>query len=70
MGVYEGRGQLAKSFGVLKVRWQETQNGWRDSASQRFEKKYLDPLETDVRLAAGAMDHISAVLSRVRRDCT
>jgi hypothetical protein len=69
MGVYEGRGLLSKSLKQLQLRWQETQSGWNDAASVHFEKKYLEPLEADLRTATTAMDHLAAVLVQVRRDC-
>jgi hypothetical protein len=69
MGVYEGRGLLSKSLKQLQLRWQEAKGEWNDVASQHFEKKYLQPLEADLRTATTAMDHLAAVLVQVRRDC-
>ena len=68
MGVYEGRGQLTKGIKNLMMRWQETRSSWNDAATNQFEKKYLVPLEIDLRNALGAMDHMASVLSQVRRD--
>lgn len=69
MGVYEGRGQLAKSVRQLMLRWTETRTDWNDSAAENFEKKYLEPLEIDLRTAVSAMDHMATLLNQVRRDC-
>ena len=69
MGVYEGRGQLAKSVKQLMLRWTETRTDWNDSAAETFEKKYLEPLEIDLRTAVSAMDHMATLLNQVRRDC-
>ena len=69
MGVYEGRGELAKSFNLLQLRWGDVKVGWNDAASVRFEKTYIEPLGTDLRMAATAMEHIAVVLNQVRRDC-
>ncbi|MDA8377842.1 MAG: hypothetical protein M0Z50_12460 [Planctomycetia bacterium] len=69
MGVYEGRGQLTKAFNHLQLRWEEVKIGWSDANSERFEKKYLIPLGTDLRTATSAMEHIAMVLNKVRRDC-
>ena len=41
MGVYEGRGQLAKATKELLARWAETKGDWDDSVSQNFEKRFL-----------------------------
>lgn len=69
MGVYEGRGQLSKSYNLLQMRWQEVKGGWNDAASDRFEKKFLEPLSVELRAATSAMDRMMAVLSQARRDC-
>jgi hypothetical protein len=69
MGVYEGRGQLSKAMKQLQMRWQEAQSSWNDAASVQFEKKFLEPLEADLRTAVTAMDHMAAVLVQARRDC-
>ncbi|MGC8624550.1 MAG: hypothetical protein ACP5VQ_04735 [Phycisphaerae bacterium] len=69
MGVYEGRGQLAKAFNHLQLRWEEVKIGWNDAASAHFENKYLTPLGTDLRAAANAMEHMALVLNKVRHDC-
>ncbi|HZL38101.1 MAG TPA: hypothetical protein VFC78_22485 [Tepidisphaeraceae bacterium] len=69
MGVYEGRGQIAKGVKDLLNRWYETKSEWDDPMSQQIEKDYLVPLEIDLRSAVGAMEHIAHVLSQIRRDC-
>jgi hypothetical protein len=69
MGVYEGRGQLAKAVKQLMLRWTETRSDWNDAAAERFEKKFLEPLEIDLRTAVSAMDHMATLLNQVRRDC-
>jgi hypothetical protein len=69
MGVYEGRGQLAKALKSLLLRWNETKGLWDDVRSDDFEKTYLLPLEMDMRNAVGAMDHMAIILHQIRRDC-
>lgn len=69
MGVYEGRGQLSKAIKLVQLRWQETRTSWNDAASEHFEKKFLEPLEADLRTAATAMEHMASVLAQIRRDC-
>ena len=69
MGVYEARGQLAKLMKELTDRWGETKVDWDDVVSEAFEKRFLEPLENDLRNATGAMDHMAQLLSQVRRDC-
>ncbi len=69
MGVYEGRGQLAKAMKELMARWAETREDWDDSVSKAFEKRFLIPLEMDLRHATGGMDHMAQVIAAVKRDC-
>lgn len=70
MGVYEGRGQLAKATKELMGRWLETKGDWDDVVSHNFEKRFLVALELDVRSATSAMDTMAQVLAAVRRDCS
>jgi len=69
MGVYEGRGQLTKAFKNLQMRWAEAKSAWEDAASKHFEEKFINPIEMDLKNAVGAMDHMAAILSQVRKDC-
>ena len=69
MGVYEGRGQLAKALTNLNLRWVEAKGSWDDAVSRQFEENFMVPLEMDMKNAASAMDHMASVLAQVRRDC-
>ena len=69
MGVHEGRGQLGKALKTLLRRWEEAKSDWDDSVSKSFEKTYLLSMEMDLRNAVGAMDHMSQVLARVKKEC-
>lgn len=69
MGVYEGRGQLAKAIKTLTMRWQETRMSWDDQLARRFEERFLKPLEMDLRSAVGAMEHMATMLHQIHRDC-
>jgi len=70
MGVYEGRGQLTRAMKDLMARWAETSSVWDDIVAKNFEKRFLSPLEIDVRNATSAMDQASQLLAKIRRDCT
>jgi hypothetical protein len=69
MGVYEGRGQLHKALKELMLRWHETKLSWTDVMAEQFEKEQVLPLESDMKTAVSAMDHMANVLHQVRRDC-
>lgn len=69
MGMYEGRGTLAKGFKDLNLCWQTARGEWDDGVAESFEKTYMEPLEMALRQAIAAMDQAAASLSRVRSDC-
>lgn len=69
MGMYEGRGSLAKGFKDLNLRWQSVRVDWDDAVASQFEKTYIEPLEMAIRQAIAQMDQSAAALSRVRSDC-
>jgi hypothetical protein len=69
MGVYESRGQLAKLMKELGDKWADTKADWDDVVSESFEKRFLQPMEMDLRNATGAMDAMAHLLSQIRRDC-
>lgn len=69
MGMYEGRGTLAKGFKDLNLRWQTVRGDWDDSVADLFEKTYIEPLEMAIRQAIATMDQAATALSRVRSDC-
>jgi hypothetical protein len=69
MGLYEGRGQLGKLFKDLQSRWHETRVSWDDEQARRFEARFLEPLEHDLKTTLSAMDEMAAVLSQARDEC-
>ena len=69
MGVHEGMGHLAKAMKELTLRWNETKLNWDDANSREFEKKFLEPIERDLRVAIGSMDQMAVLLHQIYRDC-
>jgi hypothetical protein len=69
MGVYEGRGQLARAMKDLMIHWGETKLAWKDAVSKEFEEKVLGSLQRDVVTATSAMNTAAQVLIQVRQDC-
>lgn len=69
MSVIEGRAKLIKAGKKLVADWHEVKEVWRDENCRQFEKKYIAQLETDIRAAAQAMEHIGAMIASARRDC-
>jgi hypothetical protein len=69
MGVYEGRGQLARALKDLNLRWMDTKSTWQDATSAAFEKEHLHTIEMDLRQAVTAMEHMAQIIGQVKRDC-
>lgn len=69
MGLIEARGQLAKGMKDLMYRWHDARMNWDDAQAEAFEKTYLVPLESDLRTAITAMDHLATVIHQIERDC-
>ena len=69
MGVYEGRGTLAKAIKQLENRWLETRMNWDDPRTREFEERFLVPLKADLMMAVTAMDQVAVLLSRIHYEC-
>jgi hypothetical protein len=69
MGIYEGRGSLAKALKQLDARWQEAKMSWDDSRSRDFEQRVLEPLHMDLRSAVSAMDQMAVLLTKIKSEC-
>ncbi len=65
-----GINHLKQTIRVLRDHWLITEATWTDSVRQRFEERYLAPLESAVDSAVNGMEMISEVLDQVRRDCS
>jgi hypothetical protein len=68
--MYEGGGQLTKAMKSLIILWEETKTSWDDVKQRQFEERYIVPLQSDLRNALTAMGTMSALLARIRRECT
>jgi len=69
MGMHEARGNLAKGFKELMLRWQEARASWDDTRAEQFEETFIRTLEGDLRTAGAAMDQMATLLHQARRDC-
>jgi hypothetical protein len=69
MGVYEGRGTLAKAIKLLENRWMDTRMSWDDPRTREFEERFLVPLKADLMMAVTAMDQMAVLLSRIHAEC-
>jgi CII-binding regulator of phage lambda lysogenization HflD len=69
MGVYDSRARAVKGLKELMGQWAETGRSWNDEVSRAFFKKYLEHLESDMRSASSAMDHMAQMIQQCKRDC-
>ena len=65
-----GSHRLAQCFRLLRDQWLATEATWGDSVRQRFEERYLAPLESAVDSAVNGIQAMAEVLEQVRRDCS
>jgi hypothetical protein len=69
MGVYEGKGALTKAMKELTYRWHEARSAWNDARTREFEEEYMNRIESDLKTALAAMDHMAVLIAQARRDC-
>jgi hypothetical protein len=69
MSAVESRAKLVQAAKKLAAEWDQTRETWRDENSRQFEKKYIAPLESNVRAAVLAMERIETMLSGAQHDC-
>lgn len=69
MSLAETRGQLTKGFRDLWNRWETVKGSWADVQADHFEKQYLLEIESQVRKALAAIDHMNIVMQKTEKDC-
>jgi hypothetical protein len=65
-----GSTRLSQTVRLLRDQWLITEATWSDSVRQRFEERYLAPLESAVDSAVNGLQSLAEVLDHVRRDCS
>ena len=69
MSLPASRAKLKDAHRQLMVAWQRANETWDDPVSQALLRNHLEPLETTLRSALNAMDMMTEVVERCRRDC-
>jgi hypothetical protein len=69
MGLYEGRAQLGKLMKDLASRWRETRMNWDDEQARRFEERFINTIEQDLRQAVQTMDEMAVLMNQIRNEC-
>jgi hypothetical protein len=68
--VLAGATRLKQTTRVLRDLWLSTEAGWGDVVRQRFEERYLAPIDPAVDSAINGLQVMAEILDRVRRDCS
>jgi hypothetical protein len=68
--VLAGSTRLHQTIRIIRDQWLLTESTWNDAVRQRFEERYLAPLEPAVDAAINGMQKVAEVLDHVRRDCS
>ena len=66
--VIAGSNRLKHALQALGEHWSRTEATWGDSVRDRFEERYLKPLDPATDAAMMGMQKFAEVLDRVRRD--
>ncbi len=69
MSVKDSYAKLNRASKDLAKTWQETLSCWQDENTRQFEKKYITPLQKELRKTGQAMELMDTLLSRIQRDC-
>ena len=62
-------GYLQKATIELGRRWTETRSTWQDETAQAFEKQFLAPVPTQIRMLLSAASELHELLQKAERDC-
>jgi hypothetical protein len=65
-----GSTKLQYGLKNLRARWEETKESWSDQVSEEFDRKHLNPMETQVSATIRAMEKLGEIIAKVRRDCS
>jgi hypothetical protein len=68
--VIAGSHRLKHALRALKERWLATDPTWTDTVRQRFEDRYISPIDPASDAALIGMQKLAEVLDKVRRDCS
>lgn len=69
MSVESSRTRLQQSIKDLMLKWDKANAYWDDTVSRDFKETVLDPLEPKIRVTMEAMEEMSGLLQRVKREC-
>ena len=69
MSIESSRTRLQQSIKDLMLKWEKANDFWDDKVSRDFEETVLNPLEPKIRMTMEAMEEMSVLLQRLKREC-
>ena len=69
MSIESSRTRLQQSIKELMLKWDKANAYWDDKVSRDFKETVLNPLEPKIRVTMEAMEEMSVLLHRLKREC-
>lgn len=69
MSMSVGRGLLMDATKRFMQDWSRLRESWTDQNAEAFGRRYIEPIDGQVRRAAEAMDRLSETAAAARRAC-
>jgi hypothetical protein len=63
------KSQMMDALKQLRARWAVVREGWDDETRRRFDAEFIEPIEKKLLSAAKGLDHVTELITTVRRDC-
>ena len=64
-----GVGILSDAVKGLHRSWERCRSSWTDQNADRFEKEFIDPIESAARQSRDAMERLQSICEEARRAC-
>lgn len=64
-----GAGRLQDSMKTLLRHWDDTKEVWNDARRAEFEKKYIEPLEPQMRNTLDKLRRLAQVFNQACQEC-
>jgi len=69
MSQSSGVGILGNAVKGLHLAWQRCRSSWMDQTANRFEKEFIDPIESAARQSCDAMERLQSICEEAKRAC-
>jgi hypothetical protein len=69
MNLNANKSRLTGLTKEILLRWQETQEHWRDARGEEFDRRFMQELFPRVNKATNAIEKLDELLKRIHKDC-